>query len=176
MNIGIRGWQDTGKTALALGSMLELLRFHGYQPDEVIANLKINIPGVHCVTNAQLRFYLKMMVEKESRHKIIIIDEADRVVPARFWHDVEQTMSLLGLWQDEKLFNRVFWTAHQGTSVDLNLRNTTQIELEPYFYNPVKDEIPFTVYNALDGRVFDDCLFNVSKNIFPIYDRWAVIK
>lgn len=179
MNIGIRGWQDTGKTALALGSMLELLFRHGYEPNEVIANLQIDdkkLPGVHCINNNQMRQYLTQMVEREVRHKIIIIDEADRVVPARFWHDREQTMALLGLWQDEKMFNRVFWTAHQGTSVDINLRNTTQIELEPYFYNPVTDEIPFTVYDALDGLVFDDVLSNVSKLIFPIYDRWGVIK
>lgn len=176
MNIGIRGWQDTGKTALGIGSILDCLWYHGYSPGEVIANVVLKIPGAHCINNNQMRQFLKTLVIKEIRHKLILVDEADRVLPARFWHDREQTDALMDIVQDEKLFNRLYWTAHKGKGVDIALRQGTQIEVETYFYDKAHDEIPFTVYDELDGVVFDDVMLDVSKNIFPIYDRWAVIK
>jgi hypothetical protein len=174
MIIGIRNWQDTGKTALAVGTIIELLMFHGYEPDEVIANIMLKIPGTHSVNNAQMKQYIKAMIARGLKHKVILVDEADRVFPARFWQDRAQTEALLGLWQDVKCFHNVIYTAHTGTSVDINLRNTTQVELEPK-YEAKKDRIPFRIYNALKGIVYDDCVENVSKRIFPFYDRWEIV-
>lgn len=172
--LAIRGWQDKGKTALAIGVAKELVLWHGYDTTEVICNFALNWPGVHCINNHQMRLYVKAMVSRGLKHKIIIIDEADRVFPARFWHDPEQTETLIGLWQDIKLFNWIIYTSHQGTSVDLLLRSVTQVELEPN-YNPLKDTIPFIIYNAIDGVVEDDELLDVSRNIFSDYNRWEVI-
>lgn len=177
MILGIRNWQDTGKTALGVGTIEELVFRHGYGFDEVVANIDLKFPVFPrplCVNNDGMRSYVKKMVEQGVKHKIIFIDEADRVFPARFWQRPEQTNALVGLWQDYKLFNYIIYTAHRGTGIDVILREVTQIELEPE-YDSKNDCIPFTIYNGLDGIVSDDCLLNVSKNIFPYYDRWEVV-
>ena len=177
MIVGIKAFQDKGKSALAVGTILELCARHGYAYDEVVANLHLTFPvesGPHSLNNAQMRAFVQQMVVKGLRHKIVLLDEADRLFPARFWQKHEQTDALIGLWQDYKLFNYVIWTGHAGTGVDLVLRQVTQIELNPD-YQPESDSIPFTIYNAVDGFVDIDCLMNVSKNVFPYYDRWERI-
>lgn len=177
MIVSIRNWQDTGKTALAVGLMQELVFRHGYDFGEVVANLKLKFPvenKPHCINNKQMKKYIQDMVTNGLEHKIIIIDEADRVFPARFWHKPEQTEALIGLWQDFKLFNYIIWTGHADTGVDLVLRSVTQMELTPE-YDAKKDRIPFTVYNQAKGIVTNDCLLNVSKTVFPYYDRWERI-
>lgn len=172
--VGIRNWQDTGKSALAVATAKELVLRHGYDLTEVVANLHLNWPGAHSVNNQEMRLYIRKMVTNGLRHKIIILDEADRLFPARFWHDPEQTEALIGLWQDVKLFNWIIYTAHLGTSVDVVLRQTTQIELVPE-YDEKNDCINFVVYNAQYGLVYEDTCDNVSKTIFPDYDRWEII-
>lgn len=178
MIIGIRAFQDTGKTALAIGTILELCLHHGYAFDEVVANISLNFPvdhQPHCVNNQLMKLYIKEMVTKGLRHKVVLMDEADRLFPARFWQQKEQTEALIGLWQDYKLFNYIIYTAHEGTGIDIVLRSVTQVELVPD-YDAKNDCIPFVIYNAIDGFVDDDCLLDVSKNIFPYYNRWAVVK
>lgn len=174
MIISIRAFQDKGKTALAVGLSLELCLHHGYRFDEIHANIPLDFPveeKPHLYNNAGLRRYIQMLVTTGERHKIIIVDEADRVFPARFWQKEEQTEALIGLWQDYKLFHYIIYTAHGGTGVDVVLRQVTQMELTPE-YDKFNDCIPFTIYNAVDGYVSDDCLVDVSKRIFPYYHRW----
>ena len=175
--IAIREFQDKGKTALAVGIILELCARYGYDYDEVVSNIPLTFPvekPPHSINNQQMKMYVQQMVTKGLKHKIVFIDEADRVFPARFWQKEGQTEALIGLWQDYKLFNYVIYTAHEGTGVDLILRQVTQMELNPT-YNAVNDCIYFTIYNAVDGLVDDDCLLNVSRNIFPYYDRWKEV-
>lgn len=174
MIVGIKAFQDKGKTALAVGTILELCAHYGYAYDEVVANIHLKFPVAnqpHSLNNTEMRQYVNSMVSKGLKHKIVLIDEADRVFPARFWQRAEQTEALIGLWQDYKLFNYVIWTGHAGTGVDLVLRQVTQIELEPD-YQPEYDCIPFIIYNEVDGVVTNDCLLSVKRNIFPYYDRW----
>lgn len=178
MIVGIRAFQDKGKTALAVGAIMELCARHGYAYDEIVANLHLKFPvdnQPHCLNNIQMRQYVRSMVTHGLKHKIVLMDEADRLFPARFWQQREQTDALIGLWQDYKLFNYIIYTAHEGTSVDIVLRQVTQIEINPE-YDIRNDCINFTIYNQVDGFVDDDCLVNVSKNIFPYYDRWEVIE
>ena len=175
--IAIRGFQDKGKTALAVGIVLELCARHGYDYNEVVANIPLMFPvekPPYSITNPQMKKYILDMVTKGLKHKIVLIDEADRVFPARFWQKEGQTEALIGLWQDYKLFNYVIYTAHEGTGVDVILRQVTQMELNPE-YDAINDCIYFDIYNQLDGKVDNDCLLNVSKNIFPYYDRWKTV-
>lgn len=169
-----RGWQDKGKTALGLLAAKELILWHGYDPGEFVANIHVNWPGSHCLTNLQMVQFVKGMVKRGMSHKIIFLDEADRLFPARFWQGKEQTEALIGLWQDEKLFNQIILTSHKGTSTDIILRSCTQIEIEPE-YSAARDSISFTVYNVVDGRVYEDVAENVSVTILNDYDRWEVI-
>jgi hypothetical protein len=177
--ISIRGQQDTGKTALMTGFIIQILaigqyRADGYRPDDVYVNFKLNIPGTHSLTNQEMRKFLLDMVKKGFKHKIIGITEADRVFPARFWQNREQSEALIGLWQDMKLFNIIFWDSHIGTSVDVMLRETRQVGMIPK-YDKKNDCINFVILNGLYRRKIRRTLFNVSKTVFPFYDRWEVI-
>ncbi len=174
MIYGIKGWQDKGKTALGLIAAKKLIISHGYSPADFVGNLHVNWPGAHCLTNPQMVKFVKALVSRGLKHRIIFLDEVDRLFPARFWHNREQTEALIGLWQDEKLFNQVIFTAHKGTATDVILRECTQIEVEPD-YDEKSDCIYFTVYNLVDGLCYDDVAENVSKTIFPDYDRWEII-
>lgn len=174
MIYGIRAFQDKGKTALAVGLAKYICLYGGYEFSEIIANIPLSFPVDHkpvCLNNDEMIKFLKTMIHRDIKHKIIILDECDRLFPARFWQDKEQSESLLGLWQDFKMFYHIFWTAHKGTGVDVLLRETTQIEMEPE-YSERKDLIDFIVYNANIGRVSQNCLRDVSKTVFPYYHRW----
>lgn len=175
--IGIKAFQDQGKTALGIG-VIEYLCFEcGYSFDEVVANVHLLFPVYPeptCLNNTDMKKFVRNMVTNHIKHKIIFLDEADRLFPARFWQKADQTDALIGLWQDFKLFNYIIWTGHAHTGVDLVLREVTHIELNPR-YDPLTDSIPFDFYNQLYGVVGDDRLLDVSKNVFPYYDRWEVV-
>lgn len=179
MIVNIKGWQDKGKSAFGVGFIREILRIGafyttGFRPNDVVANCKLIFPGAHSINNIQMRKYIRAMIVRGLKHKIIFIDEADRVFPARFWHNQEQTDALIGLWQDYKLFNVIIMTCHLGSSVDVIIRESTQIEIN-VDYDEYEDTIYFIVYNAVDGLVYEDCIKNCREIIFPYYDRWEVI-
>lgn len=179
MIIAIRGFQDTGKTSLALVLIKEFLRIgalfiDGFREKDVVGNLIFKkMLEAHSINNAQMRTYIRQMVEKGLTHKIVLIDEADRIFPARFWQMNQQTETLIGLWQDYKLFNIVLYTAHEGTGVDIMLRDVTQIEIHPD-YVARDDAIYFRVYNGVKGLKYNNAVHNASR-IFQEYDRWERI-
>lgn len=170
-----RNIQDTGKTAVCVGLLRYDLKFNGYVPDEAYVNYSLRIPGVHRLTNEQMVEFLKNMVKKGEKHKLIHITEIDRMFPARFWQDKEQTKALLGLWQDMKMFWKVYWDSHIGSSVDILLRETRQLAIVPHGYNKERDEIPFTIINGLYRKRVHKVLCNCSRLVFPLYDRWEGI-
>jgi hypothetical protein len=174
MIIEVKGWQSSGKGLVTVACDLHHLRFDGYSPDEVYVNYKLLIPGVHCLKNQDMVQFCTDMVKKGYKHKLINITEADRVFPARYWQKIAQTEALLGMWQDEKLFNIVYYDVHAGTGVDVNLRNVRQMAMLPK-YDKFHDLVNIHVINGLYGTEYDLVLPNVSKNIFPKYDRWEVI-
>lgn len=176
MIINIRQFQDTGKTALAIITIKKLLeigakRADGYRQDDVVGNISfLDMPEAHSINNTSMKKYIGAMVTKGLKHKIILMDEADRLFPARFWNKPDQTETLIGLWQDYKLFNTIITTSHEGTGVDVILRSVAQIEMNPY-YVPSEDRIYYRVYNATKGIKYTDHVDNVSR-IFKSYDRW----
>jgi hypothetical protein len=172
--------QGTGKTALEVAFIRRRLEQSkrwpdGFRPDDVVVNYALKIPGCHCLTNKEMKVFIKRMVTTGIKHKIIGITEADRVFPSRFWQDREQSETLLGFWQDEKLFNDVYWDSHIGTDVDVMLRNTRQRAYVPK-YDKLKDCINYTMIDGYTQRVYRGLrVLNVSKTVFPYYDRWEVI-
>lgn len=171
----ITGHQDTGKTATMLATALELTRAGGYSPAEMIGNLMVKVPGYTRLDNANLREYLKQTITKGIRHKIILIDEIDGVFPARFWQSRSQTESLLGLWQDFKLFLWIIATGHaEGAGADVLIRRAQLIEIVPN-YNLAEDRIYLEVNNRYKGRIFRESIYPASA-LFPLYKRWDPIK
>lgn len=173
MIVHYRGIQDCGKTATAVATVRRLIKRNGYDPGEVIANIHLKIPGTHSTNNDLMRRFVLDMVSKGLKHKVVLIDEADRVFPARFWQNNEQTTALIGLWQDVKMFNWILWTAHRGTGVDLLLRQTTQVGVRPRYYKNL-DLIKARVYNSIYESKSTITIPEVSRHVFPFYDRWEV--
>lgn len=173
MIVGFKGQQNQGKTSLAVRTTLRLLSCHGYEPWEVVSNVKLNIQGTHFVASAQLVEYMMDMVKHKSRHKILILDEVDRIFPHRFWHDKEQTEALLGLWQDVKLFHWILWTAHLGGAVDLLIRQCTQVEVIPKIIKPLDMTTAF-ILDCVNLTTAQVNFWNISA-VFKMYDRWATV-
>lgn len=172
--VGIKAAQDQGKTSLMVACIVYLIKRGGYRPDECYSNVDIRISGFHALNSEDLKKYVAEMIVNKYRHKIIGLDEVDRIFSHRFWNDKKQTEALLGLWQDVKLFNYIFWTAHLGRAVDLLLRETTQMELIPY-YVKLKDKLVVGMIDTVNQRTATADLRHISR-VFPLYDRWAVVE
>lgn len=164
MNIAFKAAQGKGKTATVCASAVELCNWFGYDAKDIVANFHINLPGVTVLNNDDMRAWFKTVINKGIKHKIICIDEIDRVFPARLWADKEQTLGLLGMWQDEKLFNYMLYTCHLGTSIDKIIRESTQISVMP-MYDKEEDRIDLDIADGLD-------LINLGDNICPAADLW----
>lgn len=191
------------KTTTIMAAALHLVLFEGYSTSEIVSNIHlfkprpknddlvipVNYPDelknhclrndvveltdYHYLTNPQMRLYVKKMVQCGLRHKIIIIDEIDRVFPHRFWHDREQTETLLGLWQDEKLFNYILASCHLGLAVDSTIRESTQVEVIPEVVIKGK-QVDLTVLNALDMEIFQQSLENIEL-VQKLFCSWEVL-
>lgn len=173
MIIGHKGAQDQGKTLVMVRTAIWLMAYGGYHPSECYGNVDIDIDGYHFLSSDDMVDLLTRMVKEEVRHKVILLDEVDRIFPHRFWSSKEQTNALLGLWQDVKLFNYILWTAHLGGAVDLLLRECTQITVIPK-YDKLADCVNAEIISNVDMRVAS-VVFDTASATFPLYNRWAPV-
>jgi len=173
--IGCCGWQDSGKTLLAqiIAHMCVWVIEPGVKG--VVSNVKLptlEMDGRAIYRdNAGLRGWLSEMVGKGFTNYCVLIDEVDRVFPARFWGDRKQSEDLMGVWQDEKCGNVIIYTAHMGVDVDKLLRGATRMLLIPE-YNEVSDVLSVMVCDGRYGVDGEYELENASR-FFKDYDRWA---
>jgi hypothetical protein len=176
MIVGITGRQGDGKTALMCAFTRRLWAEGGYSPAETFGNVAINVPGVSRMNNEQLRTYMAAMVREGQRHRVILMDEVDRVFPARFFADKGQTETLIGLWQDEKLFNYIFYTCHPGTSVDKIIRDSTQRWVYPKL-DKAADILRYDVIDYLKLRRTQGAVLRASNlwTVEKFYDRWELV-
>lgn len=173
MITGIFGWQDSGKTLTMVACAYELFYRLGLKVP--VGNVVLpNIDGAVALTIPHLREWMKMMVEQGLSNQIVLIDEIDRVFPARFWKDREQSEVLIGLWQDVKLNNQILYTAHIGVTVDKIIRDSTRIVVLPE-YDRESDTIDLMVYDGRYGLEDLNMLCSASE-WFGEYDRWQIIK
>lgn len=173
MIVGFKSIQDQGKTLSAVATVVELILHHGYDPEECYGNVAINLKGFHYLSSQGMRDLLGRMVREKWRHKVLVIDEINRVYPARFWKDADRTMELLTIWQDEKMFHWIVYTCHVGNSVDLLVRDATQVIAVPRF-DKLRDVVRLGIVNSLDLECHDLEIPRASR-FFPLYDRWAVV-
>ena len=174
MIYGIKSIQDQGKTLIGVALLLQLCNLYGYEPAECYGNLVINLKGYHPMTSQGMRDLMGRMVRERLQHKVLFFDEINRVYPARFWKDQERTQELLTVWQDEKMFTQIIYTTHVGNSVDILVREATQIILVPRFDKP-RDLITVEVVNSLDLECHTEEV-RPASNLFSWYDRWAPVE
>lgn len=166
--------QRKGKTAVLVAIALWLMGFGGYKPTDVCGNLSIFIEGYRKFSNEQLLAMLRVMVEKHVRGKVVLISEADRAFPPRFWHDQKQTHALIGLQQDEKLGNWFVYDTH-WRGVDVLLESAAQYEIIP-IYRPALDRIDLEIIGLQDMIPhYAKTITNVSRRVFPYYDTYEPV-
>jgi SpoVK/Ycf46/Vps4 family AAA+-type ATPase len=176
----VKGRQRKGKTTVAVAIALWLVMNAGYKTSEIYSVVRLFHPNgeelsdYHFMTIAQMRSFVREMIEKSYTHIILIIDEIDRVFPHRFWNRFEQTEALLGLWQDEKLFNWIIGTAHLGKSIDLLIRESMQIEIIAEI-DKTNDLVNLVVMNALDLEIYPDVLYN-ARFVQKLFNSWQPVK
>lgn len=154
--------------------MHELIAHHGYEGSECFGNVAVSLDGYQALSSMGIRSVMRALVTKKLRHKVVLIDEINRVYPARFWSDKDRTMELLSVWQDEKCFHWIIYTTHVGTSVDVLIREATQIILVPKFDREA-DEVRLSVINSLDLECHEEVIPQVSR-FFSVYDRWQPVE
>lgn len=159
MIVIIKGRQRAYKTTLGVGYMLHLVLDCGYKISDIVANCHLykedgtELVGYQYKNIKAMRQYVREMVDKGETRKIIFIDEIDRVFSHRFWQRVEQSEALIGLWQDEKLYNYIIGTAHIGRSVDVIIRDCMQIEMIPLFPDIKNDCLRYALINVLNKSI-----------------------
>lgn len=137
-------------------------------------NRVTELEDYHYLRNKNMVQFIHVMVTKGVKHRIILIDEIDRVFPHRFWQDREQTETLLGLWQDEKLFNYIIGTAHLGLGIDKQIRESMQVEVITDIGIKGKT-VNCTVMNALDMEIFQDTMSQVPL-VQRLFYSWEPVK
>lgn len=161
----VKGRQRQYKTTTAVAIAL-WYHLHGYALSEIYSTARLyhengeELKDYHFLTIAEMRLFVRGMVEKHLQHLIVIIDEIDRVFPHRFWNRFEQTESLLGLWQDEKLFHILIGTMHVGKGMDLLLRESMQVEIFTK-YDKVNHVVNLVIVDVLNRRVCKDKMLNI---------------
>lgn len=164
------GLQREGKTAVLMAIALWLMAHGGYLPSEVASNQTIYIKGVRKFNKDEMFELLQKMIKEHVRHKVLLIAEADRYFPPRFWHDPEQSRSLIGLWQNEKLENWILFDTHIG-GADVQLERTAQLYIVPHYLrwnDSIECEV-ISKINLIPSTSFG--IDDVSELIFPYYDH-----
>lgn len=171
MYIDITGFQDSGKTSLAVWLAIRYSQLTRKVIGDVIFH---NLPNTTSLSKQDLRDYFGSLVIEEHRNEIIIVDEVDRVFSHRAWHQRSQFETLLDAFQDEKLNLLIISTSHQGRGFDLLLRDACRLIMIPQYNKQTGITAVtwgYTDNPTLRGRFSVDV-----RPIFPHYERWSVVK
>lgn len=170
--------QGEGKTTIVIGLVWYLIRKFSFVMDEVYSNIHLFQPdgseviGYHYLTNDEMKAYVTKIVKEHERHKLIIVDEIDRVFPHRWWNEHGQTAALLGLWQDRKMFSIIFGTCHLGKSVDKIIRDALTYLIVCKIVKSI-DAVKMVVVNMVDKEIFRKQM-NHTRFIQSMFDSWEL--
>lgn len=160
-NICFRGITGSGKTLGMIAFCARLVKYFGFDWNEVYANLMIYsdkahdipMPGTHYLDNDAIKKFIHRVYRGSKgkiRHIIIMIDEIDQVYPHLFSaKDVEAAEDLLTLWQDLKLEIFFLYTKHLGFGCNKLIRSATEVSIRPMFDNVHK------LYDLLELNIID---------------------
>lgn len=175
-----KGRQRQYKTTTMCAAALYYHLYAGYKVEEICSNIRLyhengeELTGYHYLSIKEMRLFVREMVERGYTHKLILIDEIDRVFPHRFWNKFQQTEALLGLWQDEKLFNIILGTTHIGKGIDLLLRESMQFEIFTKF-DKVRRVVKLVVIDNLNQRLFRSTMPAVDL-VQKLFNSWEPVR
>lgn len=182
-NMEFRAPADRGKT-LGMIAFAHDLMLMGYTLDDVVHN----IPGLHFpmfalhgtdeplyLTNVQMRQMMGGFQVKGTRHKIIMVSEADKVWPSRGFKEKDQTEQLLSLNQTMKTETWWMCDGHEGTSMDKLIRDSCNVSWSP-FYDIKNDRLVLIGINGIDNdeNLMTRIIEPVSE-LFDMYQRWKPV-
>ena len=169
MIAGIINEQRTGKGIVGVGLLLLLMAEYGYSPYEACGNATVLVQGYRKFVNTQMREVLHSMSHEHIKGKLFYLAEADIALPPRYWHRPENTDTLIGLQQEQKLCNWLIWDAHFH-GVDNMLEDATQVFIIPK-YIPALDIVKLEWWrnHSVTEEPYHGAFYNVSKWIFPYY-------
>jgi len=176
-NIEISAIQGSGKTLTAVQLVLHFVIEDGYQPEKVISNVKIDIPGIKFVSNRELRKWVDRIYRTEigkHRRYIIVADEIEGIYSHRINNDQQMNDEIKGLFQDLKLGNYFIYTDHLGKGVNKLIRDVTEYTIIPD-YDRETDKVKLAIINGLFCQTFFNEIKEASK-IIPFYNRYDVTK
>lgn len=187
MIIGISGWQRSFKTGL--GAILATYELDKYEIKQGYGNLtltKLPYPYMK-LTSRELITRLFQAFNKGEKHLMFFIDEAHRILNPRAWKDwdKEDTFSLAGIYQDDKLFTVIIYTFHRGyedeplLGVDKMVRGSTgvSIEIDTHERDILQNDcIVYTIKNRAEGLPsFQGCVEKVSQYFDLFLTREPVV-
>jgi len=132
------GIQRCGKSTMMVKDLIRLLSF--YSPDDVYANFRIFIDGVHCMETMALVAELLRIKAEKLRHKIFLFDEVGQFMIARMWKAQEQTEVVNFAWQMPKRDIILLYASNIGNSADVILRDATWVTIMPQYFKDEEDE------------------------------------
>lgn len=149
----ITGVMESGKSLALIALIYYLIKFKGYDPTRVFSNCWIDIPGIHHVSNRELKKLLHRAYGKDSPELgqwtgcIFVIMEADSLYSHLDSTDKEGSHDLWNLSQSLRFNNYVLYEYHEGLGVLKFLRDKTELGYEP-FYNRATDHMDLVLYNG----------------------------
>lgn len=173
----VKGRQGSGKTTLMVAALLYHVTQESYQPNECAGNVSVPVleeQGYRRLRNLEVAEYVGEVARLGLRHRVILVDEAARVFPARWWGDREQQEALIGCFQDEKLFNCVYVGAHAGSAYDKLLRDARMRTVVPFYNGAQPDELVYTVIDDRSRCISHGVLHGV-RRVQALYDRWEFV-
>jgi len=113
----------------------------GYKPENVWANFRIRILGVHCLETMDLVQAVFDMKSRKSRDQVIMFDEVGQFMVARGYKDKDQTAFVNFGWQMPKRNIIMQYASNVGNSADLILRDATWVTVLPkYFHGATRED------------------------------------
>lgn len=172
MFLDITGWQDAGKTSLAVWLCVKYS--HNFQRRIIGDVIFHNLPNTFTLSKSGIRNYFGKLVIEEHRNEIILLDEVDTVFSHRFWQKGQQSEQLLDAFQDEKLNLLIISTSHMGRGFDLLLRDACRLIMIPTM-NKLTGLTTVT-WGYTDNPAYRGRFTVDVRPIFPHYERWSVVK
>lgn len=172
------GVDRTGKSTLAVGDIIRTCENdkEGYfKYEDFWGNTAIFKEGYHHVDNNELLDRLLFAMQKKQQHIGFFLDEASGILPARGYGDKRQIEAIKGIWQNEKLFLRLYIVTNTGNSIDTMFDQAMHITFLPRYV----EEQDTIYFRTCFRRFLVDNVWrvrNVRSGIQQYFNSWQPVK
>ena len=173
------GIQRCGKSTLMMRDLVEKILPAGYRSEDVYANFRIFLEGVHCLSNEAMVEAILRLKRDRARDKVLLFDEVGQELKARSYGDKLQTEVVSFAWQMPKRGILLLYCSNVGNSADIILRDATWVTVMPrYVHGVTRDEdyIKASVIFNYDCRVMRGVKVTGVARYQELFDSWEPIE